>query len=145
MKQVMKRIVVLMCLIGLLAGNAVAMDWKLFCQADDGATFFYDAKDVSKSKGIVGVWIKELLSKEEIASINKKYGGIYSNAYYRKEKIEINCSTNEFRLQFRGLYSKGDGVLTAGPFPELFWRKIHPETPIDFLKKELCGIYSIPK
>ena len=79
-----------------LESNAIGADWKFYGGsvdlAKDNAMFFYDYESINKSKNIVKVWIKIIMT-DDIIELRAKE----KEAFIEKTKLKI---ANNYKVQF---------------------------------------------
>jgi len=133
--------------------QAEGPNWKLYCTSDD-ILYLYDARSITKSKGILKV------SEKSVARETKRYnypqalikiekeGSGKMNDELRKRTIdglalqvtrrlyEIGCSLKTYRM-ITGMKYDNEGILIDS-VTSLKWQSIEPGSIIERLYNEVC-------
>lgn len=137
----------------LTSPQAEGPNWKLYCTSDD-ILYLYDARSITKSKGILKV------SEKSVARETKRYnypqalikiekeGSGKMNDELRKRTIdglalqvtrrlyEIGCSLKTYRM-ITGMKYDNEGILIDS-VTSLKWQSIEPGSIIERLYNEVC-------
>ncbi len=137
----------------LTSSQALGPDWKLYCTSDD-VLYLYDARSITKSKGILKVSEKSVVRKtkeynypQALQKI-KKEGSDKMNGELRRKMIdglalqvtrrlyEISCSSKRYRM-ITGMKYDNEGILIDS-VTSLDWHNIEPGSIIERLYHEVC-------
>ena len=137
----------------LTSSQAQGPNWKLYCTSDD-VLYLYDARSITKSKGILKV------SEKSVVRETKKYnypqavtkieeeGTDKMSDELRKKTVdglalqvtkrlyEIGCSPKRYRM-ITGMKYDNEGILIDSVI-SLKWHSIEPGSIIERLYNEVC-------
>ena len=133
--------------------QAEGPNWKLYCTSDD-VLYLYDARSMTKSKGILKVSEKSVAREtkqynypQALIKIEKEGSG-KMNDELRKRTIdglalqvtrrlyEIRCSLKTYRM-ITGMKYDNEGILIDS-VTSLKWQSIEPGSIIERLYNEVC-------
>jgi hypothetical protein len=133
--------------------QAEGPNWKLYCTSDD-VLYLYDARSMTKSKGILKVSEKSVAREKKqynypqaLIKIEKEGSG-KMNDELRKRTIdglalqvtrrlyEISCSLKTYRM-ITGMKYDNEGILIDS-VTSLKWQSIEPGSIIERLYNEVC-------
>ena len=133
--------------------QAEGPDWKLYCASDD-VFYLYDARSITKSKGILKVSEKSVVREkkqynypETLMKIEKEGSGKMSDELRKKtidglalqvtrRLYEIRCSSKMYRI-ITGMKYDIEGILIDSA-TSLKWQSIEPGSIIERLYSEVC-------
>jgi hypothetical protein len=137
----------------LTSPEALGPDWKLYCLSDD-VLYLYDARSITKFKGILKVSEKSVVRKtkqynypQALLKIEKEGSGKMDDELLKKavddlalqvtrRLYEIKCSPKRYRM-ITGMKYDNEGILIdSATF--LNWQKIKPGSVIEKLCNEVC-------
>ncbi len=137
----------------LTSSQAHGPDWKLYCASDD-VLHLYDARSITKSKGILRVSEKSVVRKtrqynypQALTKIEKE-GSDKMNDELRKKTIdglalqvtrrlyEINCSPQRYRM-ITGMKYDNEGILIDSVV-SIEWQSIERGSIIERLYHKVC-------
>jgi surface-adhesin protein E len=138
----------------LTSSQAQGPDWKLYYRSDD-ILYLYDARSITKSKGILKVSEKSVFRRtkqynypQALTKIEKE-GADKMSDELRKKTIdglalqvtrclyEIRCSPKRYRM-ITGMKYDNEGILIDSVIISLEWHNIEPGSIIERLYNEVC-------
>ncbi len=133
--------------------QAQGPDWKLYWASDD-VLYLYDARSITKSKGILRISEKSVVRKikqynypQALTKIEKE-GSDKMDDELRKKAVdglalqvtrrlyEISCSPKRYRI-ITGMKYDNEGILIDS-VTSLKWQSIEPGSIIERLHHEVC-------
>ena len=137
----------------LTPSQAEGPDWKLYCTSD-GVLYLYDARSITKSKGILKVSEKSVVREtkqynypQALTKIEKEGSGKMSDELRKKtvdglalqvtrRLYEIECSPKRYRM-ITGMKYDNEGILIDS-ITSLKWHSIERGSIIERLYNEVC-------
>ena len=115
------------------------VEWKMLCEYDEGIMLYAADKVTACSRDTVRVWTRLRYNSAFVSKMVKKYGHEFLGAAYSEQLIDVNCAEHKIMLLDNYMFSNKSELLMHTP-PKAEWIFTPPESPMEYLYKEVCPL-----